>query len=91
MSFDADVIRQLDDLRVRISELERKEAEQPELSTANVTNPPTDAELDSAFAAPANLPEGVLKLVDDNNAETAVYLVVPIGTSWWHVLLTKAT
>ena len=87
----SDLIRQSIDLRRRIEALERKEQERPEVSTADVTNPPTDAELDSAFATPTNLPEGVLKIVDDNNAETAVYLVFPIGSTWWYIAATKAT
>ncbi len=60
------------------------------VSTANVSNPPTDAELDAAFDAPANLPDGWMGLVNDNNAGTAVWLVTAVGGAWWYELLTKA-
>lgn len=60
------------------------------VSTANVSNPPTDAELDAAFDVPANLPNGWMGLVNDNNAGTAVWLVTAVGGAWWYELLTKA-
>lgn len=60
------------------------------VSTANVTNPPTDAELDSAFGTPATVGAGFSAIVNDNNAATAVYFVTSDGTNWWYQLLTKA-
>lgn len=60
-------------------------------STADVSNPPTDAELDSAFGTPASLPVPFAAVVNDNDADTAMYLVVSNGTSWWYGALTKAT
>lgn len=60
-------------------------------STANVSNPPTDAELDSALGTPASVGAGYQCLLDDNGADTNVYLVISNGTSWWYTALTKAT
>lgn len=60
-------------------------------STANVSNPPTDAELDSALGTPAAVGAGYQCLLDDGGADTNVYLVVSNGTSWHYVALTKAT
>ncbi len=60
-------------------------------STADVTNPPTDAELDSAFGTPSTVGAGFTATLDDNGAGTAMYLVASDGTNWWHTLMTKAT
>lgn len=62
----------------------------PKLSTNNVSSPPTDTELDTAFGIPANLPEPFLAVVNDNNAGTALWLVCAAGGFWWHVAFTKA-
>lgn len=60
------------------------------VSTDNVSSPPTDAQLDSAFGTPATVGEGFIGLIDDNNAETDVWLCVAIGSSWFYEQLTKA-
>ncbi len=60
------------------------------VSTANTANPPTDAELDSAFGQPATLGTGFIGLLDDNNAGTNAYACFAIGSNWWTVALTKA-
>ncbi len=59
-------------------------------STANVTNPPTDAELDSAFGTPATVGAGFTATLDDAGGGTAMYVVASDGTNWWHTLMTKA-
>lgn len=61
------------------------------VSVANITNPPTDAELDSAFGTPATVGAGYAAIVNDNNGDANNYLVVSNGTSWWYAALTKAT
>lgn len=61
------------------------------VSTADVTNPPTDAELDSAFGTPAAVGAGFAAIVNDNNGDTTVWLVTSTGASWFYVALTKAT
>ena len=60
------------------------------VSTADVSNPPADAELDAIFGTPAVAGVGFVRLLDDGGADSNVYLVVSSGTSWWHAALTKA-
>jgi hypothetical protein len=62
-----------------------------EVSTDNTANPPTDAELDTAFGTPAAVGSGFLAILDDNGAGNNVYLIVSDGSNWWHVALTKAS
>lgn len=62
-----------------------------EYSTANVTNPPTDAELDSTFGTPATVGAGFLGVVNDNNGGTNEYLCWSDGANWFYVTGTKAT
>jgi len=60
------------------------------VSVLNVSNPPTDAELDAAFGTPAQVGKDFNILIDDNNADGNVYMVRSNGTSWWYTTLTKA-
>jgi hypothetical protein len=61
-------------------------------SEDNVGNPPTDADLDTAFGTPATVGEGFHALVDDNNLNTTAWAVWSLGGSWWYAAaLTKAT
>ena len=60
------------------------------ISVANVSSPPTDAELDSEFGTPATVGPGFTAILDDNGAGTAVYLIASDGTNWWHQSMTKA-
>lgn len=61
------------------------------ISNANIAGlVPTDAELDSAFDTPANLPEGFTALVNDNGAVTAVWLVTALDGAWFYIAMTKA-
>lgn len=59
-------------------------------STANVSNPPTDAELDALFGTAAVAGAGFRVIINDNNADTNVYSVWSDGTSWFYTLGTKA-
>jgi len=59
-------------------------------STANVANPPTDAELDSAFGAPSVNERGRMWLLNDAGAGTNEYLATTDGTNWLYATLTKA-
>lgn len=61
------------------------------ISTANVTNPPTDAELDTAFGTPANVGAGFTAVLDDNAGGANFYIISSDGTNWWHAAMTKAT
>jgi hypothetical protein len=63
------------------------------LATTNITVPPTGAELVTAFGAAAAGNTGFVGIVDDNNAQTGVYLVVRDNNaagSYWYVAMTKA-
>lgn len=92
MSETEQLHRQIFALERRIAALERLSTSSSSLtvSTDNVSNPPTYAELVTAFGTPAVVGEGYTALVDDNNAETTVWLCVAIGTTWWYVGLTNA-
>lgn len=59
-------------------------------SAANISSPPTDAELDAAFGTPAEVGTGLVAFVDDAAAGSAVYLVLSDGANWWYTALTKA-
>jgi len=59
-------------------------------STDDVTDPPTDAELDSAFGTPAALGAGFIGILDDNSADTDVWMCYTSDTSWYYLQGTKA-
>ena len=60
------------------------------VSDDDVSDPPTDGELDTAFGTPATVGEGFVGLVDDDDANTKAWIVFSLGGSWWHKELTKA-
>jgi len=60
---------------------------QLQISTANVSNPPTDAELTEAFGTPRN---GFMALVDDADAGTTIWKVWRAADAWWYEELTEA-
>jgi len=64
-----------------------------QISNANVSNPPTDAQLDSAFGDPTTKGSGWMGVVDDAGAGTNVYFVYTTGNAgeWFWVQGTKAT
>jgi len=62
----------------------------PRYSNANVSNPPTDAELDTIYGDAANAPHGFLGVVNDNGADTNVYLVMKIDGVWFYWAATVA-
>jgi hypothetical protein len=59
-------------------------------STDNVSNPPTDAQLDTAFGTPASVGSGFVGIVNDNNAGTDEYLCWSDGTNWFYATGVKA-
>lgn len=59
-------------------------------SVANVTSPPSDAELDSAFGTPATLGRGFIGTVDDNDGDTTMWLCITSDASWYYIATTKA-
>lgn len=58
--------------------------------TTNVSNPPTDAELDSVFGAASALPDGFIGILDDAGGAVDVWLCIVMTNSWWYEKLTKA-
>ena len=58
--------------------------------TTDVSNPPTDAEIDAIFGTPATVGSGFGRYIDDNGAGTNFYSVVSDGTNWWVFTGTKA-
>ena len=62
----------------------------PHLSDDNVSNPPTDAQLDTAFGVPTTLPDPFLAIVDDAGAGITVWLCVATNSAWYYEQLTKA-
>jgi hypothetical protein len=60
------------------------------LSDADVSTPPTAAELTTEFGTPA-ANEGKLHLLDDGGGDANVYLVTSNGSSWYYHQMTKAT
>jgi hypothetical protein len=59
--------------------------------TNNVSNPPTDAELDTVYGVPSTHPAGFTSLLNDNGGGTDVYLVTTDSVNWYYTTLTKAT
>ena len=62
------------------------------ISTDNISNPPTDAEIDAAFDTPANLPSGFIGIIDDAGGSTVSYMVWPddAKTAWFWAVGTLA-
>lgn len=56
----------------------------------NVSNPPTDAELDAAFGTPPTVGKGWSRHINDNGAGLNFYRIVSDSTSWWIFTGTKA-
>lgn len=60
------------------------------LSTADVSAAPTDAELVSAFGTAASVGSGFVAVLDDNGADTTMFVIASNGTSYFHLAMTKA-
>lgn len=61
-----------------------------QVNQADVTNPPTDAELDATFGTPAAVGAGFIRLLDDAGAGANFYLVASDGANWWTFTAAKA-
>ena len=59
------------------------------VSSSDVSNPPTDAELDALFGQPATLGSGYLAVVTDTNSANG-YICISDGTNWWKIIISKA-
>ncbi len=60
------------------------------LSHANVSNPPTDSELNNLFGLAEEAGAGFTAHIDDNGDGIDAYKVWSCGTHWWYETLTKA-
>lgn len=60
------------------------------VSTANTANPPTDAELDSAFGTPATVGSGFHAILNDAGGGTNEYFCWSDGTNWFYAAGTLA-
>jgi len=58
-----------------------------EVQLTNVSDPPTDAQIDTAFGTPQ---EGFIGIIDDDGNDTDVWLIVGSAFSWYYQKLTKA-
>lgn len=61
-----------------------------QVDTTDVSNPPTDAEIDSIFGTPATVGAGFTAYIDDAGAGSNFYQVTSDGTNWWIFTGTKA-
>lgn len=60
------------------------------VDTTDISNPPTDSELDSAFGTPDVAGEGATYYINDNGDGDNFYQAVSDGTNWWILTATKA-
>jgi hypothetical protein len=56
---------------------------QQKVWTNNVSNPPTDAELDAIWTSPAEVGTGWTAYLNDNGDGLDFYTIVSDGTNWW--------
>lgn len=84
-------MREVSGVDRRLKRVEAQEGHRLSVARTNVALGPTDAECDTAFGTPAQVGEGFMGLIDDNNAGTAVYLCVVVHSAWWYETLTLAT
>ena len=63
--------------------------ELPAYSEVNVSNPPTESDIISCFGMPADVDPGFTGLVNDNAAESNVYLAAATPLGWWIVPFAK--
>lgn len=61
------------------------------LSTDNVSNPPTEAQIITAFGTAATVGSGFIGIIDDTAGHTNEYLCWSDGTKWFYVTGTLAT
>ena len=82
----------MSDIERRVASLERRlesilaglETGVP-YSVSNVSDPPTDVQLDGAFGTPANLANGFIGIVNDNDAATDWWICIAGDSVWAYV------
>ena len=85
-----DLYRRIADLEKRLTRLEAAGWPRTQYSIANVLDPPLDGNLDADFGTPATLGPGFIGVVNDNNADTDIWLCVTTATKWYYIQLTEA-
>lgn len=60
------------------------------LATTNVSNPPTETQIISAFGTAQSVGKGFIGIIDDANFHTALFLCVSDGTNWHFEALSRA-
>jgi len=78
-------------VRVRSNKVIFMENTVVNLLTTNLSNPPTQAELDAAYGTAASNGAGYTVYVDENNNNNNVYMIISTGTSWHIFESTKAS
>jgi hypothetical protein len=59
------------------------------IHTSNVSNPPTDAQLDGLFASPASKGDGWTAFVKDSDSDN-LYQIMVVGSNWYILNAVKA-
>ncbi len=92
--YPTNILNRLDEAERRLNEIERHAktgvAVIVEVNTGDVSNPPTDAELDSLFGIPADVGDGRIVLLNDAGGASNEYLIWSDGLHWWHATGTKS-
>jgi hypothetical protein len=84
------LIRDLTRHERRLNELEARGWPRVQYSTDNVADPPTGAELNTAFGTPEVLGPGFVGVLNDNAGGVDVWLCVTLAHTWWYVAMTLA-
>ena len=88
MSHDNEMVRKIVELEKRLDDLVQPEVPIPVFSDDNTANPPTQAQLVTAFGVAADRGAGYIGILDDNAGNANVYLAASNGVRWWYVALT---
>ena len=83
---DLELVRKIQELERRLDNLQLPEVGIKVVGD-NVSSPPTDGELDTAFGT---VYDGFVGLVDDNAGGTTVWLCAFVNSKWWYEQLTAA-
>lgn len=87
---DDQLIRDLVKLQKEVEQLKAAEGPRFSQSVANVGNPPTDAQLDSAFGTPTAVGDGFIGMIDDADGGANYWLCCTVNGAWAYVALTLA-
>ena len=66
--------------------------EPPAYSADNVTDPPTEAEIITAFGAAASVPDGFVGVINDAGGDVSgdVWICTSTGAAWHYAATVKA-